>query len=161
MQRRHLIALGASLLTGCGFELRRPPELHFKSIALKGFAPRSTMAQALRDALQEAHVTITEDAAQAQLTLEALADVTERSVVASTAVGQVREVQLRQRLHFRVRTAAGRELIPTTELLLSRDMTYNETIALAKEQEEALLFRSMRDDIVQQLLRRLATLAPT
>ena len=161
MQRRHLIALGASLLTGCGFELRRPPELHFKSIALKGFAPRSTMAQALRDALQEAHVTITEDAAQAQLTLEALADVTERSVVASTAVGQVREVQLRQRLHFRVRTAAGRELIPTTELLLSRDMTYNETIALAKEQEEALLFRSMRDDIVQQLLRRLATLTPT
>ena len=37
----------------------------------------------------------------------------------------------------------------------------DQTIALAKEQEEALLFRGMRGDIVQQLLRRLATLTPS
>jgi LPS-assembly lipoprotein len=119
------------------------------------------MAEALRDALREAQVVILEDPAQAQLTLEALTDASEKSVVASTAAGQVREVQLRQKLNFRVRTATGRELIPATELLLTRDMSYSETIALAKEQEEALLFRGMRGDIVQQLLRRLATLTPS
>ena len=70
-------------------------------------------------------------------------------------------MQLRQKLNFRVRSAGGRELIPVTELLLTRDMSYSETIALAKEQEEALLFRGMRGDIVQQLLRRLATLNPS
>ena len=161
MRRRLLLQGLAAALAGCGFELRRSPEMHFKSIALTGFAPRSTMATALRDALREANVVILEDAAQAQLTLEALTDVTEKSVVASTAAGQVREVQLRQKLNFRVRSAAGRELIPATELLLTRDMTYSETIALAKEQEEALLFRGMRGDIVQQLLRRLATLTPS
>ena len=161
MRRRLFLQSLAVVLAGCGFELRRPPELHFKSIALTGFAPRSTMAEALRDALREAQVVILEDAAQAQLTLEALTDVTEKSVVASTAAGQVREVQLRQKLNFRVRSAAGRELIPATELLLTRDMSYSETIALAKEQEEALLFRGMRGDIVQQLLRRLATLNPS
>ena len=67
-------------------------------------------------------------------------------------------MQLRQRLNFRVRSVTGRELIPATELLLTRDMSYSETVALAKEQEEALLFRGMRSDIVSQLLRRLASL---
>jgi LPS-assembly lipoprotein len=160
MLRRSLL-LAAAALTGCGFELRRPPELHFKSIALTGFTPRSTMASALRDALREAKVAILDDPAQAQLTLEALNDTADKSVVASTAAGQVREVQLRQKLNFRVRSATGRELIPVTELLLTRDMSYSETVALAKEQEEALLFRAMRGDIVQQLLRRLATLTPS
>ncbi|TMG99758.1 MAG: hypothetical protein E6H79_18125, partial [Betaproteobacteria bacterium] len=76
MRRRLFLQRVAVVLAGCGFELRRPPELHFKSIALTGFAPRSTMATALRDALREANVVILEDAAQAQLTLEALTDVT-------------------------------------------------------------------------------------
>ena len=90
------------------------------------------------------------------MVLEALADARERSVVASTAAGQVRELQLRARLNFRLRTPAGKELIPATEILLSRDMSYSETVALAKEQEEAQLFRAMQSDIVAQVMRRLA-----
>jgi LPS-assembly lipoprotein len=160
MRRRSLLVHVAALsaVAGCGFELRRPPELHFKSIALKGFKPRSPMADALRQALRDANVAVLDDAAQVQLIFEALGDAAEKSVVASTAAGQVREVQLRQRLNFRVRSVTGRELIPATELLLTRDMSYSETVALAKEQEEALLFRGMRSDIVSQLLRRLASL---
>jgi LPS-assembly lipoprotein len=99
---------------------------------------------------------VVETPAQAQVVLEALADARERSVVASTAAGQVRELQLRTRLQFRVRNAAGRELIPTTEILLSRDMNYSESLALAKEQEEQLLYRAMQTDIVAQVMRRLA-----
>ena len=37
---------------------------------------------------------------------------------------------------------------------------YNESAALAKEAEEALLFRDMQTDIVQQILRRLAAIQP-
>ena len=160
MRRRDLLVpIAAAALAGCGFELRRPPQLRFKSMALTGFAPRSPMAAALKQALQDSGVAVLDDPNQAQLVFEATLDVPEKSVVASTAVGQVRELQLRQKLDFRVRTVTGRELIPLTELLLTRDLTTNETVALAKEQEEALLFRSMRDDIVQQLLRRLATLS--
>lgn len=160
MQRRTLVLslFAAVVLGGCGFELRRPPELHFKSMALTGFSHRSPMAEALKKALMDAGVAVLEDPNQAQLVFEALLDTPDKSIVASTAVGQVREVQLRQKLNFRVRTVTGRELIPVTELLLTRDMSTNETVSLAKEQEEALLYRGMRSDIVQQLLRRLATL---
>jgi LPS-assembly lipoprotein len=156
--RRSLLVLGPAALAGCGFELRRPPELRFRSLALSGFAPRSPLAQALREQVAASSTTqVVETSAQAQVVLEALADAREKSVVASTAAGQVRELQLRARLSFRVRTPSGRELIPATEILLSRDMSYSENVALAKEQEEAFLYRSMQGDIVAQVMRRLAS----
>ena len=68
----------------------------------------------------------------------------------------MREVQLRVRLGFRLRTPAGRELIAPAEILLARDMSYNESAALAKEHEESLLYRAMQSDIVSQVMRRLA-----
>jgi len=157
-RRRTLIALGAAALAGCGFELRRAPELRFRTLALTGFAPRSPLADELRTSINASRTTaVVEPAAQAQVVLEALTDAREKSVVASTAFGEVRELQLRARLNFRLRTPQGRELIPATEILLSRDMSYNETAALAKEQEETLLYRSMQSDIVAQVLRRLAS----
>jgi len=65
-------------------------------------------------------------------------------------------VQLRVKLRFRVATPTGRLLLAADELLLTRDMSFNETAALAKAQEEALLYRAMEHDIVAQVLRRLA-----
>jgi len=127
------------------------------TIALTGFRPRSPLAEELRLQLDSSPTTkVVEAAAQAQVVFEALLDARERSVVGSTAAGQVRELQLRTRLQFRLRTPAGRELIPATELVLARDMNYSEELALAKEQEEALLFRTMQSDIVAQVMRRLA-----
>lgn len=157
IRRRALGLLGVAALAGCGFELRRAPELRFRSIALAGFAPKSPLAEELRSTLAASPTTTVVDAApQAQVILESLADGREKSVVASTAFGEVRELQLRSRFHFRLRTPQGRELIPPTEILLSRDMSYRETAALAKEQEEAALYRSMQNDIVAQVMRRLA-----
>jgi LPS-assembly lipoprotein len=79
-------------------------------------------------------------------------------VVGVNATGQVREFQLRIRLRFRVRTPRGAELIAPTEIVQQRDISFNESAALAKEVEEGLLYRDMQNDIVQQLLRRLAAL---
>jgi LPS-assembly lipoprotein len=158
MKRRHALGmLGLGMLAGCGFELRRAPELRFRSIALAGFAAKSPLAAELRSTLAASPTTtLVEAAPQAQVILESLADGREKSVVASTAFGEVRELQLRSRFNFRLRTPQGRELIPPTEILLSRDMSYRETAALAKEQEEAALYRSMQNDIVAQVMRRLA-----
>ena len=156
MHRRSLL-LAAASLAGCGFELRRAPELHFRTVQLIGFKPASPLAEELRRNIAASTTTrVVEAASQAQVILEALTDAREKSVVASTAAGQVREVQLRTRLNFRLRTPSGRELISPTELLLSRDMSYNESAALAKEQEEAFLYRAMQSDIVAQVMRRLA-----
>jgi LPS-assembly lipoprotein len=155
--RRALITtvIGPWLLAACGFQLRGTTELPFSRIALEGFAPRSPLADELRRTLsQSAEVVATP--ALAQVVLHALSDRRERSVVASTTASQVRELTLRVRLEFRLTTPSGRELIPTTELLQTRDMSYSETVVLAKEYEEAQLMRAMQTDIVGQLMRRLA-----
>jgi len=144
-------------LQACGFKLRAPPRLPFQRIALTGFVPRSPLADELRQTLAQG-VSVVETAAQAEVVLVALLDTQEKSVVASTSAVQVREVQLRSKFHFRAQAPNGHILLPATELLLKRDLSYNETQALAKEQEEAALYREMRADLVAQVMRRLSAL---
>ena len=150
------VAGAALALPGCGFQLRQPARGSFASIALVGFAPRSPLAEELRRQLLQ-QVTVLDTPDKAQVVLQALEDGREKSIVASTSAAQVREVQLRVRFDFRVRTPGGRELIPRAELRVSRDMSYSETVTLAKEYEEAELYREMQSDVVGQALRRLAS----
>lgn len=151
-------AAGLGPLAGCGFHIRQPARLTFGSISLAGFAPRSPLAEALRRELARS-VRVLEPPAAPDVVLRALEDRRERIVVASTSAAQVRELKLRLSLHFRALTPSGRELIPRVELLIDRDLSYNETAALAKEQEEAELFRDMQSDVVAQVLRRLASVS--
>ena len=155
-RRALLLSLaGAAAGAGCGFRLRQPARLSFNSIALIGFAPRSPLAEELTRQLRQ-QVRVLETPDKAEIVLQALSDVRERSVVASTASALVRELQLRLKFNFRARTPGGRELIARAELLVSRDLSYSETHAVAKQHEEAELFREMQNDIVTQVLRRLA-----
>ena len=85
-----------------------------------------------------------------------LLELPEKVILSRTSAGAVREFQLRLRIRFKLRTREGIELIPDTELVQERDISFNETAALSKETEEGLLYRDMRSDLVQQVLRRLA-----
>ena len=161
-RRRLLIATAAlplgAALAGCGFELRRAPELKFRTIQLANFKPRSPLADELRMNINASTTTlVVEGLAQAQVVLEAIDDVREKVVVASNSVGQVTEFRLRERFTFRLRSVGGRELIPRTEIFQNRDLSYTESAALAKEQEESFLYRTMQSDIVSQVMRRLAS----
>ena len=158
LTRRTLLHAAPLLaLAGCGFELRRAPQLPFTRMALQGFSPRSPMLEELRRTLAPT-AEVVEDIGRSEAVLVALVDRREKSVNASTAAGQVRGVQLRVRFEFRLTSPAGRELIGETTLLVARDMTYSENIALAKEQEETQLYEAMQTDIVLQLMRRIAQL---
>jgi LPS-assembly lipoprotein len=153
-------ALLASTLSGCGFALRQTPPLPFRRLQTNGFALRSPFADELRQRLAEGGVRLVLPTDAPEAVMQVLEDQRERSVVASTSVGQVRELQLRVRFSFSLATPGGKLLVPRTELLLSRDMSYSETFALAKQQEEAELYAAMQSDIVQQVLRLLAQANP-
>lgn len=166
MHRRAFLVLAASSaslallsLNGCGFALRKAPNFAFTTL-YSGLSEASPLGVELRRSLESTgKVKVITDArqiSQAQVVLEALADQREKVVLSLNASGQVREFQLRLRFTFRLRTPAGKELIPATELALQRDISFNESAVLAKEAEEALLYRDMQSDIVQQIMRRLA-----
>ncbi|WP_119964338.1 LPS-assembly lipoprotein LptE [Simplicispira lacusdiani] len=165
MDRRALLTFApAALLAGCGFRLRGVPEFAFKALYIAA-PPGSPLARELQRTLEGAGgaLRVLRDAQAlptADAVFELLSEQHERAVVGLNASGQVRELQLRLRVRFKLRTPQGDELIPDTELLQMRDISYSETIALAKEAEENLLMRNMQTDIVQQLMRRLAAVKP-
>jgi len=150
----------AAGLAACGFRLRGTPEFSFHSLYIEAQAD-SAVARQLRHTLAQAGSALTlltepQQRTQAQAIVQLSGEQQERVAVGLNAAGQVRELQLRLRLRFRLYGQRGQEWIGDTELLQQRDVSYSESIALAKEGEEALLWRDMQADIVQQLLRRLA-----
>jgi len=159
MQRRSLLLASPLLLAGCGFQLRQAPDFVFNSIYI-GAPGNSQLGNELkRNLASNGNLQVLADPTppqQAQVVLDLLADQREKVVVGLNATGQVREFQLRTRIRFRLRTPQGKELIPDTELLQQRDISFNESAVLAKESEENLLYRDMQTDLVQQLMRRLA-----
>ena len=85
-----------------------------------------------------------------------LGEAQEKVILSLSAAGRVREYQLRYRLAFKVHDLKSKEYIAPTEIVLVRDISFSDDQVLAKGHEEALLYRDMRNDMVQQLMRRLA-----
>jgi LPS-assembly lipoprotein len=147
------------LLAGCGFKLRGQQNFVFSSIAITPY-PGGALAQELRRSFGSEVRVLGPDVplAQAQVVLDVGSEQREKVVVGVNASGQVREFQLRLRAQFRLTTPQGKELMAQDEILQQRDLSYSESAALAKETEQALLYRDMQTDVAQQILRRLAAL---
>jgi len=155
-----LALLAAAALGACGFALRGTQQLPFASIALN-FPPNSPLGIELARNIRTGTGTqIVTDAATAAATFDLLGETRDRQVLTLNAQGRAIEYSLRDRLRFRLRDAQGREVIEPTELLVQRDIAFNDSQRLSKESEEALLYRDMQTDLVQQLLRRLAAAKP-
>ncbi|MDM0027944.1 LPS-assembly lipoprotein LptE [Variovorax saccharolyticus] len=159
LPRRGFLAVAAgAVLAGCGFELRKAPTFAFQSIAVTGNSPFSNYLRRQLRAAGTVEVLPVDQADKADAVLELLGESRNNVVLSTTPEGQVRELQLILTLRFRVRGQGGKELLGPTEIQQSRDITYNETAALAKEGESELLYRDMQNDIAQQVLRRLAAI---
>ena len=149
----------STALAGCGFELRKPMRYAFNTL-YSGIPVISPFGLKLKRSLESSgQVEVINDPRQierAEVIFDQLFELREKVVVGRTSTGAIREYQLRLRYRFRLRSRNGIELIPDTEIMLTRDINFNETGALSKESEEALLYRDMENDLVLQIQRRLA-----
>ena len=96
----------------------------------------------------------------AAATLILVNELREKSILSLSGAGRVSEYQLRYRMSYRLIDKGAVETIPMTEIVLTRDFSFSDTETLSKESEEALLFRDMQNDAVQQLVRRLQIARP-
>ncbi|OIP19722.1 MAG: hypothetical protein AUK51_00740 [Comamonadaceae bacterium CG2_30_59_20] len=160
LQLAAMVAAGAGL-GGCGFRLRGSQAFAFQSIAILP-NPGGAMAQELRTSFGPTVRVLAagDDLKSAQLVLTLTDERRGKSVVGVNVSGQVREFQLRLHVRLSLRTASGKEISVGDDIMQRRDISYNESAALAKEAEEVLLYRDMQTDVVQQILRRLATIQP-
>lgn len=162
--RNLVLALAAAaVLSACGFHLRGSGgdyNMPFRSIYL-AFPETSSLGTELRRNLRGGDkVEVVMDAAKADARFEVLSENRGKAILSLNSQGRVREYLLTYTLVFRVLDAKGGELLGPTEISLKRPLTFNETQVLAKESEEALLYRDMQADLVQQILRRLAAVKP-
>ena len=147
------------LLAGCGFRLRGTANVPFETIHVPG-ATTGIALDLKRNIEAGTRARVVDDPKAAQALLQVTEEARSREILSLTSAGRVREFQLRYRVGFRVHDGKGGEFVPVSVIQLTRDMTYSDAEILAKEQEEQLLFRDMRTDMVQQILRRLASAKP-
>jgi LPS-assembly lipoprotein len=165
--RRAALALGLTvLLSACGFHLRGSNGsfmLPFATMYI-GLPDTSPLAIGLKRyirAIGSTEVVDIKDGADA--VLEVLSDPERnrtKTILSLNKNGRVQEYQLGYSINFRVLDKAGNQLLAPTTISLVRPITFDESQVLAKETEEAALYRDMRNDLVQQIMRRLAAIKP-
>jgi len=152
---RLALAAALSLLAACGFQLRGAADMPFDTLYLPGAT--GGIALELKRNIQSGSATRVVDdpkAAEAQLLFSEETRIKE--ILALSTAGRVREYRLIYRVGFRVGDGKGGDFVPPSTVTLTRDVTYDDAVALAQETEEQQLYRDMQADMVQQIMRRLA-----
>jgi LPS-assembly lipoprotein len=153
--RRAFVAALSLVLTGCGFKLRGAQTLPIDTLYLALPVNSPVGAEITRVVRSATNARVVAERKAAQAIFELLGETREREIISVNAQGRAREYQLRLRTTFRVIDRDGAELIPPTALTARRDIAFNEAEFLAKESEEALLYRDMQSDLVRQMVTRL------
>lgn len=156
-----LALLVAALTTSCGFHLRGRADLPFETLYVEGMDYSAFSGQLRRTIQTGSNTRLAENPADAQAILTLMGESQERTILALSSGGTVREFQLRYRVSFRVHDGKGKEWLPAGEVILRRDLTYDDTQVLAKEAEAQVLFRDMQSDAVIQVLRRIEAIRAT
>ena len=145
MKKIIIALLCASLLSACGFKLRGQADLPYQSIYIALPESNTLRAKLARSITAGSKTTIMPNAKEAQATLGITGDSMVKNILSLNSAGRVREFELVRTFNFRVYDANGRDVIPPGHIELKRDITYDETEVLSKQQEEVLLIKDMDD----------------
>ena len=145
----------ALALAACGFQLRGTAALPFDTLYMP--AGGGIALDLKRNIQSGTRTTVVDDPKKADALLEFSQETREKHILSLAANGRVREFQLRYRVGFRVHDGKGGEFLPASLVQLTREVSFNDSDVLAKDIEEQLLYRDMQFDMVQQIMRRLAT----
>jgi LPS-assembly lipoprotein len=162
---RSLTVIGvlATLLSGCGFQLRGTVPESVGAVYVSDAKPSEVateMRRLLNDAVMAGGNRLASKAEESAVHVRILDEAREKTIFTLASTGRVREYQLKLRVLYTMVDAKGGQLIAPAELELSRIITYAETALTGKEQEEAFLNRDMRNEAVQTIMRRLAYAKP-
>lgn len=154
--RTLVVLLCTVLLAACGFQLRGSYELPWNTLHV-GLSENNELYFQIKRGIEAGSATkVVADPKEAQASLVVLRNTQHKSILSLSGKGLVREFQLTRIFAYRVVDAGGKELLPQSQIVLQRDMTFDDTRIFAKEAEEQMIQREMEHDLVQQLLRRLA-----
>ncbi|MFH2135852.1 MAG: LPS assembly lipoprotein LptE [Pseudomonadota bacterium] len=161
--RNILLSLSLLTLAACGFHLRgsdlQDVRFGFKSVYLKTQGETPFVVE-LRRTLGKNKMEPVATPDQAELILEIVSENTTKQILSLSGSGRVREYQLGYRVSMRAYDLQQVEWLPPDDVRLNRTLAYDDALILAKQQEEAQLYKDMRADAVAQTVRRLMRAKP-
>ena len=161
--RRALLGLIVSVpvtgLLACGYRLRGMVDLPFKAIAITGNPSPPLRADIQTSILQGTDAKVAISPKDADLILEITNDISGREILAYNAAGQVSAYRLNIRVGFRAFDNSGAEIIPDSEIYMTRDMDFSNTTVLATDVQQQQFLSLMRKDLSVQILRRVSAAA--
>ncbi len=159
VSHKNIIALGAAIcvlaLSACGFALRGSYELPYRTIFVTSARTSVVAGQIRRELTDNLNTKMVSAAKDAEVTLTILDERRDRNILSLSGSGRVREYDLRMKVQYQFVDNKGMTIIPTSEILLSRTYAYDDTLVIAKQQEETMLYQDMERDATGQILRRM------
>lgn len=152
--------LSLFLLSACGFTLRGTGgnyTLPFKTIYMT-VSSNEYFGAKLKRQIESAGAKVVPESKEAEVSLIILTRDKERETLSLSTSGRVREYALFYTFRFQVTDAHNHILLEPQKIHLRRTLTYTESQAYAKDKEEDMLYESMEDDVIQQVVQRLVDL---
>ncbi len=154
-----LITLPALFTTACGFKLRGSVSIPYKVIAITG-APSPLLRSDLEMIiLTGSNAKVANNAKDADLILEIISEVNSREILAYNAAGQISAYRLNSRVAFQAVDQNGVDVVPESEIYVTRDMDFSVSTVLATDVQQQQFTNAMRMDLALQILRRIAAAA--
>lgn len=153
----------SAVLTACGFHLRGPVDVPvaLKETRITGIAEFAPLRLELKKVLTNAGSKVLPESAKASSTITISNEQYTRRVLSVDAQGRVAEYGLVYSFEFQVSDEAGKPLVPSQKIELTRDYRFDPNAVLAKDTEEAQIRTDMISFAVRQLIRRIdAALKP-
>ncbi len=157
-----LWVLLCAVLSGCGFHLRGSIDLPqaWERLHLQSNSPNSEMTRALRDGAARAGVEWL-DRGDANFVVRLGDERFERSNLTIGTNARAAEFELKMTASLAVIAADGTELMPSTDMTTYRIITNDPENIAGKAEEARLARQEMREELTQQMLRKLRFLATT
>ena len=150
------LLLVSAVLVSCGFHRSGARPMPFQTLYIDARNYVSFAGDLRRYISSNGQPKLVSSPKDAEVVLQVLSEASETQILSLTTAGQVAEYLLRYRVSYRLHDNANKNWIPPSDIALQRDLTYNVQAVLAKEDEITLLFQSMRDDAVRQMMRRMS-----
>jgi LPS-assembly lipoprotein len=154
-----LIALPAFLTTACGFKLRGSVSIPYKVIAITGAPSPLLRADLEMIILTGSNVKVANNARDADLILEIISEQNTREILAYNAAGQISAYRLNSRVAFQAIDQNGVDIVPESEIYVTRDMDFSVSTVLATDVQQQQFTNAMRMDLSLQILRRISAAA--
>ena len=152
-----ILLLATLCLQGCGFHLRGFVAIpsKFQNVGIIVGNVNRDVAPYLKEQLIGYRIRVTDDPRAAAYWIILEQDKEEQHITSVSSSTNPRQYQLNYQLTFKLQEARGKELISSTNVTTTRQLTINSNRIMGSDFEENTLKHEMRKDAVIQIIERI------